>query len=130
MGTPKCGDTQAANNSATPAAPIVWVQGKNRVALLTSWSVIIRMELYPFDGGRLTIRSNAMVENGWDNLLLVMGKRGTFGLLVLGLVLRYCIICLTLTIFALSFFFPTLYNICGQRSQGMTLRISCDLSIP
>ena len=87
MGTPKCGDTQAANNSATPAAPIVWVQGKNRVALLTSWSVIIRMESYPFEGGRSTISSNAMVENGWDDLSLVMGKRGTFGLLVLGLVL-------------------------------------------
>ena len=57
-----------------------------------------------------------MVENGWDDLSLVMGKRGTFGLLVLGLVLRYRIIRSTLTIFALSFFFPTLYNIHGQRS--------------
>ena len=83
---PKCGNTRVANNSATPAAPIVCVQGKNRVALLTSWFMTIRMESYPFEGGRSTIRSNAMVKNGWDDLSVVMGKRGTFRLLVLGLV--------------------------------------------
>ena len=86
VGTPKCGNTWVANNSATPAAPIFCVQGKNRAALVTSWSVIVRMESHPLEGGRSTIKSSAMVENGWDDFSVMMRKRGTFGLLVLGLV--------------------------------------------
>src|ERR1700761_2389273 len=51
------------------------------------WSVIVRMESYPWDLGSLTIKSIAMVENGGAFGCGKIGERGAFPFWVLTLFL-------------------------------------------
>ena len=47
---------------------------------------MVRIELYPFERGRSTIRSHVMVSNGCAFGLVVIGYVGIFGLVVSDLV--------------------------------------------
>ena len=51
-------------NLANSSVPIDSLHGKSRTALEQSWSVIVRMELYPKEGGNFVIQSIAIVLNG------------------------------------------------------------------
>ena len=60
---------------------------------------MVRIESYPFERGRSTIRSHAIVSNGCALGLVVIGYVGTLGFVVLDLVswhfghpLMYCVI--------------------------------------
>ena len=52
-------------SSATPSAVISSVQGMKRDALEQSWSVMVRIESYPWDLGSLVMKSRAMTSNGF-----------------------------------------------------------------
>ena len=56
-------------------------------ALVTSWLVIVMMELCPDDVGRSTMRLIATIEKGWAALSGVIGNKGTAFLFCDGLVL-------------------------------------------
>ena len=51
-------------NWAVPLVVTSSLQGMNMDALVQSWSVMVRMELHPFDSGSFVIKSKAMVLNG------------------------------------------------------------------
>src|SRR6266850_6699657 len=61
LGIPMKGNTCSLKSAATPSASIVSLHGKRITALVQSWSVIVRIESYPFDSGNLTMKSIAMV---------------------------------------------------------------------
>ena len=62
-------------NPATPSAEIVSLQGMKIVAFEQSWSVMVRIESYLFDGGNLTIKSIATVSKGNARGMGKMGCR-------------------------------------------------------
>ncbi len=64
--------------SITPSAVIVSLQGMKIAALLQSWSVIIRIESYPWDLGSLTMKSMAITSKGSASVLVVIGNRCGF----------------------------------------------------
>ena len=66
------------NSSATPSAVIVSLQGIAISIFVQSWSVIVRMELYPADSGSFTIKSIDIVWNGKAPIVSVIGFRGAF----------------------------------------------------
>ena len=51
-------------------------------AFVQSWSVIVRMELKPWDSGRSIIRSMAIVSKGALFCSVVIGNVGIFGFVV------------------------------------------------
>jgi hypothetical protein len=61
VGSPYLGNTYRKYSSATPLALIVSLQGIKMAALEQPWSVIVRIESYPFEMGSLTMKSRAMV---------------------------------------------------------------------
>jgi hypothetical protein len=61
VGNPYLGNTYRRYSPATPSALIVSLQGTKIAALEQSWSVIVRIESYPFEMGSLTMKSRAMV---------------------------------------------------------------------
>jgi hypothetical protein len=97
-GIPKCGNTCMAYNAAMPSELMSFLQGRNIVALVQSWSIMVRIESYPFERGRSTMRSHAMVSKGCAFGLTVIGYIGILGFVVLDLVswhfghpLMYCV---------------------------------------
>ena len=65
-----------AYSPTTPSASMVSVQGIKMAALEQSWSVMVRIELYPWDSGSLTMKSIAIVWKGRAFGSVVMGKAG------------------------------------------------------
>jgi hypothetical protein len=59
-----------------PSESIVSLHGINRAAFEQSWSVIVKMVLYPLDSGSLTIKSRAKVWNGCASKIGVIGYSG------------------------------------------------------
>ena len=49
---------------AVPSAVTSSLQGINTDAFIQLWSVMVRMELHPFDSGSFVIKSKAIVSNG------------------------------------------------------------------
>ena len=60
-GSPNLGNTCWRYRSATPSADMVSLQGIVISIFVQSWSVIVKIELYPPDGGNLMMKSMAMV---------------------------------------------------------------------
>ena len=65
-----------AYSPATPSASIFSIQGMKMAALEQSWSVMVRIESYPWDSGSLTIKSIVIVWKGRAFGSVVMGKVG------------------------------------------------------
>ncbi len=63
-GSPTKGNTHSRYSLATSQELISLQHGSKITALIQLWSVIVSMELYPFDTSNLTIKSIVMVENG------------------------------------------------------------------
>ena len=61
---------------ATPSESMVSLQGRKIDALEQSVSVIVRMVLYPPDGGSLVMKSSAMVSNGHAFSMGAIGNNG------------------------------------------------------
>ena len=76
-GSPNQGKICRKNSSATPSAIIVSLQGIT-IIFIQSWSVMVKMELYPADSGSFTIKSIDMVWNGNAPIVGVIGFRGAF----------------------------------------------------
>ena len=66
------------NSSATPSAIIVSLQGIVIGIFVQSWSVMVKMELYPADSGSFTIKSMDIVWNGRAPIVGVIRFRGAF----------------------------------------------------
>jgi hypothetical protein len=49
----KCGNTCVAYKVVMPSESMSFLQGRNIVALVQSWSVMVRIESYPFERGQL-----------------------------------------------------------------------------
>ena len=69
-------------SAATPSAVIDSLQGMRIIALEQSWSVMVRIMLYPPDWGNFVMKSIAIVWNG-SECLGVMGIIAGFRGLVL-----------------------------------------------
>ena len=63
-GSPNLGKICRKNRSATPSAIIVSLQGITISIFVQSWSVIVKIELYPADSGSFTIKSIDIIWNG------------------------------------------------------------------
>ena len=63
-GNPNWLNTCLRYNWAVPSAVISSLQGMKTEALVQSWSVMVRRELYPWDLGSLVIKSSAIISNG------------------------------------------------------------------
>ena len=77
-GSPNLGKICRQNNSATPSAIIVSLQGIAISIFVQSWSVMVKIESYPTDSGNFTIKSIDMVWNGRAPIVGVIGFRGAF----------------------------------------------------
>jgi hypothetical protein len=73
QGILKCGNMCVAYRAAMPSESISFLHGRNIAAFVQSWSVMVRIELYPFDRGKSTIRSHAMVSKGCVLGFVVIG---------------------------------------------------------
>jgi hypothetical protein len=97
-GIPKCGNMWVAYSVAMPSESMSFLQGWNFAALVQLWSIMVRIKLYPFEGGRSTIRSHVMVSKGCAFGLMVIGYIGILGFVVFDFVswhfghpLTYCV---------------------------------------
>ena len=63
-GSPNLGKICRKNRSATPSAIIVSLQGITISIFVQSWSVIVKIELYPANSGSFTIKSIDIIWNG------------------------------------------------------------------
>ena len=77
-GSPNLGKICRKNSSATPSAVIVSLQGIAISIFVQSWSVMVKMELYPADSGSFTIKSMDIVWNGKAPVVGMIGFRGAF----------------------------------------------------
>ena len=77
-GSPNWGKICRKNSSATPSAVIVSLQGIVISIFVQSWSVMVRIELYPADSGSFMMKSIDMVWNGNAPIAGVMGFSGAF----------------------------------------------------
>ena len=75
-----------AYNAAVSSALMSSVQGMNCAILVQSWSVIVKIESYPWDTGSFVIKLRAMVSNGRASGFGYMGLSGAF----VGRVLTLC----------------------------------------
>ena len=98
QGIPKCGNMCVVYRVVMPSESMSLLQGRNMAALVQLWSVMVRIELYPFEMGRSIIRSHAIVLNGCALGLVVIGYVRILGFVVLDLVswhlghpLTYCV---------------------------------------
>ena len=66
------------NSSATPSAIIVSLQGIVISIFVQSWSVMVKIELYPADSGSFTIKSMDIVWNGRAPIVGVIGFSRAF----------------------------------------------------
>ena len=76
LGSPKCINTCLIYSAAIPLALISLLHGIKTATLVQSWSVTVRMELYPCDSGNLVIKSIATVSNGVASGFGYMGLNG------------------------------------------------------
>src|SRR5712672_1493331 len=88
VGIPTKGKTLSLYSLASSSAFMVSLQGIKITPLVQSWSVIVRIESYPFDTGSFTIRSIATV---WKGLASSSGGIGYSD----GLLCLVRILCLT-----------------------------------
>ena len=58
------------------------LHGRNIDALVQLWSVMVRMLLYPYDGGSFMMRSTTIFLNGVAMLFVVIGYIGGLALVV------------------------------------------------
>ena len=86
QGIPKCGNMCVAYKVAISAESMSFLQGRNIAALVQSWSVMVRIESYPFGGGKSVMRSHAMVSKGCAFGFVIMGCIGILGFVVFDLV--------------------------------------------
>ena len=86
QGMPKCGNTFVVYNVAIPSESMSFLQGRNIATLVQSWSVIVRIELYPFEGGRSVMRSHVMVSKGYAFGLVMIGYVRILGFVIFDLV--------------------------------------------
>ena len=75
-GRPNQGKICLKNNSATPSAVIVSLQGIAISIFVQSWSVMVKIELYPTDSGNFTMKSIDMIWNGSAPVAGVIGFSG------------------------------------------------------
>src|ERR1700687_629519 len=64
LGSPYLQNTFLTNSPAVSSAVIASLHGIKSVALVQSWSVTVRIESYPWDGGSFVMKSTAMVSKG------------------------------------------------------------------
>ena len=68
FGAPNLAKTCQRINAATPSAVIDSLQGMRIITLEQSWSVMVRIVLYPPDWGNFVMKSIAIVWNGSECL--------------------------------------------------------------
>ena len=86
-GSPKRLNTWVTKTAAVSSDVIASLHGMNSTVLVQSWSVTVRIELYPWDGGNFVMKFTAITSNG---AALGFGKIGCSGALV-GLVFTLCL---------------------------------------
>ena len=57
-------NTFLTNNPAVSSAVMVSLHGMKSIAFVQSWSVTVRIESYPWDGGSFVMKSTAIVSKG------------------------------------------------------------------
>src|ERR1700761_8938166 len=72
-GSPYEGKVCLAYSAAVSSALMSSLQGMNCTILVQSWSVIVRIESYPWDIGSFVMKSSAIVSNGSASGLGKMG---------------------------------------------------------
>ena len=78
-GSPKRLNTWVTKIAAVFSDVMASLHGMNNAALVQSWSVTVRMESYPWDGGNFVMKSTAITSNGAAS---GFGKIGCNGALV------------------------------------------------
>src|SRR3984885_4357191 len=78
-GSPKCLNTWVTKTAAVSSDVMASLHGMNSAALVQSWSVTVRIESYPWDGGNFVMKSTAIISNGAAS---GFGKIGCSGALV------------------------------------------------
>ena len=86
QGIPKCGNTCVAYKVAMPSESMSFLQGRNIAALEQLWSVMVRIESYPLERGRSTIRSHVMVLKGCAFSFVIIVYVGILNFVVFALV--------------------------------------------
>jgi hypothetical protein len=76
VGRPYLANTCLVYRAAVSSLDISSTHGMKMVAFEQSWSVTVRMELYPWDTGSLVIKSTATVLNGVASGFAQMGSNG------------------------------------------------------
>ena len=79
LGSPKRLNTWVTKTAAVSSDEMASLHGINSAALVQSWSVTVRMESYPWDGGNFVMKSTAITSNGAASSF---GKIGCNGALV------------------------------------------------
>ena len=64
LGSLKCLNNWVTKTAAVSSDVMASLQGINSAALVQSWSVTVRMELYPCEGGNFVMKSTAITLNG------------------------------------------------------------------
>ena len=86
QGMPKCGKTCVAYRDVSPSESTSFLHSRNIADLVQSWSIIVRIESYPFESSRSVMRSHAMVSKGCAFGFVVMEYVGILGFVVFDLV--------------------------------------------
>src|SRR6266702_8938064 len=73
LGIPQWGYACCRYSFATPSLVIDSLHGMNSAAFVQSWSVIVSIESYPFDGGSFVMKSMVTTSNGCASGSVVMG---------------------------------------------------------
>src|ERR1700687_2091274 len=78
LGSPYLQNTFLTNSPAISSAVTVSLHGMKSIALVQSWSVTVRIESYPWDGGSFVMKSTAIVSKGMASRVGKMGCSGAF----------------------------------------------------
>src|ERR1700733_11718849 len=79
LGSPKHLNTWVTKTATVSSDVMASLHGINSAALVQSWSVTVKMESYPWEGGNFVMKSTAMTSNG---VASGFGKIGCNGALV------------------------------------------------
>ena len=79
LGSPKRLNTWVTKTTVVSSDVMASLHGINSAALVQSWSVTVKMESYPWEGGNFVMKSTAMTSNG---VASGFGKIGCNGALV------------------------------------------------
>src|ERR1700735_2563490 len=63
-GSPKRLNTWVTKSAAVPSDVMASLHGINNATLVQSWSVMVRIESYPWEGGSFVMKSTAMTSKG------------------------------------------------------------------